>query len=160
MKPLFNDYYATEDGKIYSGKSNKYLSTRKSKRGYALVNLSIDGKCKTFSVHSLIAKAYIPNPDNLPEINHKDGNKENNNVSNLEWCTSSQNSVHALREGLMVPAKGLATKNGRFTDEDIITIRNLYNSKQYSQYKIAEMYNVTRSAIQQIIERKTYKHVE
>lgn len=160
MKPLFNDYYATEDGKIYSGKSNKYLSTRKSKRGYLLVNLSIDGKCKTFSVHSLIAKAYIPNPDNLPEINHKDGNKENNTVSNLEWCTSSQNSVHALREGLMVPAKGLATKNGRFTDEDIITIRNLYKSKQYSQYRIAEMYNVTRSTIQQIIEKKTYKHVE
>ena len=160
MKPLFDNYYATEDGMIYSGKSNKYLSTRKSKRGYLLVNLSINGKCKTFSVHSLIAKAYIPNPDNLPEINHIDGNKENNHINNLEWCAPSYNCIHALRENLRIPAKGIDTKNGCFTDEDIITIRELYDSKQYSQYKLAEIYGVTRSAIQQIVERKTYKHVE
>lgn len=160
MKLLFDNYYASEDGRIYSGKRNKYLSTRKSNRGYLLVNLSINGKCKTFSVHSLIAKAYIPNPDNLPEINHIDGNKENNCVTNLEWCSASYNCTHALQEGLRVPTKGLDTKNGHFTDEDVRTIRGLYDSKQYSQYKLAEMYNVTRSAIQQIVERKTYKHVE
>lgn len=63
-----------------------------------LVNLSINGKCKTFSVHSLIAQAYIPNPDNLPEINHIDGNKENNCVTNLKWCSASYNCTRDLQK--------------------------------------------------------------
>lgn len=73
MIRIFDNYYATEDGRIYSGKRNKYLATRRSNRGYLLVNLSIDGERRTFSVHTLIAKAYIPNPNNLPQVNHIDG---------------------------------------------------------------------------------------
>lgn len=159
MIRIFDNYYATEDGRIYSGKRNKYLATRRSNRGYLLVNLSIDGERRTFSVHTLIAKAYIPNPNNLPQVNHIDGNKENNSVDNLEWCTASENCVHALSEELRIPAKGKSTSNGRFEDEDIIMIRELYSSKQKTQYELAKMYGVTRSAIQQILNRTTYKHV-
>ena len=60
-------------------------------RGYPAIALCKDGKYKMFNIHRLVAKAFIPNPDNLPEINHKDENKENNCVDNLEWCTRKYN---------------------------------------------------------------------
>lgn len=61
------------------------------KRGYAYVSTRIDGVCHTYRLHRLVAKAFLPNPDNLPEVNHIDGNPLNNDVSNLEWCTRGYN---------------------------------------------------------------------
>lgn len=69
--------------------------------GYARVSFSKDEACSCKLVHRLVANAFIPNPDNKPEVNHIDGNKENNNVDNLEWCTSSYNTKHAYHNGLM-----------------------------------------------------------
>ncbi len=63
--------------------------------GYLQVQLSKDGKSKHFYVHRIVANAFIENPENKPQINHKDGNKQNNNVDNLEWCTNRENSIHA-----------------------------------------------------------------
>lgn len=108
--------------------------------------------------HRLIANAFIPNPDNLPCINHIDGNKLNNQLSNLEWATYSDNTKHAFRMGLTHPAIGKNTKHGKFTEEDIKYIRML-NKQGKSQYQIASIYNVTRSTIQQILEGKTYHWV-
>ena len=73
--------------------------------------------------------------------------------------TKKKNIIHAFSTGLKIPAKGLATKNGRFNDEDIVEIRRLYDEEHLSQYKIASLYNVTRSAIQQIVNNSTYKGV-
>lgn len=72
--------------------------------GYPCIVLYKDGTSKTVSIHRLVAQAFIPNPDNLPEVNHKDGDKENNNVRNLEWMTCSQNSQHAIDTGLHRPS--------------------------------------------------------
>jgi hypothetical protein len=104
-------YSVDVDGGVYSHKSGrrKQLKTPagfNSVRGivtYPLVNLSVAGefKSKTFAVHRLVAEAFIPNPDNLPCVNHIDGIKTNNNVSNLEWCTASENSRHAVTTGLI-----------------------------------------------------------
>jgi hypothetical protein len=158
MRHITLFYYATEDGHIYSSKSRRLITERLNNKGYKIVNLSIDGKCKTFSVHRLIAQAYIPNPDNLPTINHKNGIKTDNRIENLEWVTFSENTTHAVATGLLMPAKGRGTKNGRFEDEDIKRIKELY-SQGLSQYKIAEMYNVTRGTIQQILNGHTYSYV-
>lgn len=158
MRHITLFYYATEDGHIYSSKSRRLITERLNNKGYKIVNLSIDGKCKTFSVHRLIAQAYIPNPNNLPTINHKNGIKTDNRIENLEWVTFSENTTHAVATGLLMPAKGRDTKNGRFEDEDIKRIKELY-SQGLSQYKIAEMYNVTRGTIQQILNGHTYSYV-
>lgn len=101
MKKIFPGYYATKDGRIWSTKQNKYLKTRKNNKGYDLVNISIDGKVKTYSVHRLVAKAFLNNPKNLPTINHKDGNKTDNAVSNLEWTSQSDNELDAFDKGLV-----------------------------------------------------------
>lgn len=67
-------------------------------RGYQAIPLCKDGKYKTFLVHRLVAETFIPNPDNLPEVNHKDENKENNYVDNLEWCTRKYNMNYGITQ--------------------------------------------------------------
>lgn len=80
-------------------KSNKILNTNHTDlRGYCHVVLCKDGISHCYKVHRLVAQAFIPNPDNLPQINHIDGNKVNNSVDNLEWCTASENMYHSYRK--------------------------------------------------------------
>ena len=75
----------------------KILKPCKEKNGYLRVNLWVNGKNKHYTVHRLVANAFIPNPDKLPQINHKDEDKTNNNISNLEWCTPEYNINYGNR---------------------------------------------------------------
>lgn len=159
MVEIVNGYYATEEGEIWSKRKNKNIAKKLNNRGYYLVNLSISGKVKTYQLHRLIATAFIENPESLPVVNHKDGNKLNNRVENLEWCTHSQNVNHALKTGLAHPAKGVHTKFGRLSRKEVKEIRDLL-CNGLSQYKIADLYGVTRGAIEQIAGGKTYKWVD
>lgn len=70
------------------------------KNGYVYVQLWNNSKYKNIRLHKLVAETFIPNPNNLPQINHKDGNKENNRIDNLEWCTASYNILHSYKIGL------------------------------------------------------------
>ena len=76
------------------------LKTQADRKGYRRIRVTIEGKKRTYKLHREVAKAFIPNPNNLPQVNHKDGNKNNNSVDNLEWCTNRQNQLHALALGL------------------------------------------------------------
>ncbi len=76
------------------------LSCKNSSDGYSFVSLSKDGESRTKYIHILVAQAFIPNPDGLPEINHKSGIKSDNTVDNLEWCTRQQNVRHCFDTGL------------------------------------------------------------
>ena len=70
------------------------------RNGYLSYSLNLEGKTKYYYLHRLIAQNFIPNPDNLPCVNHKDGDKLNNNIDNLEWCSYSQNNKHAFEHNL------------------------------------------------------------
>lgn len=91
-----------------SPKLKKYdvLKPQISKRnGYVYQMLYKNGKEKLLRVHRLVAMAFLPNPNNLPQVNHKDGNKQNNSVDNLEWCEQSDNMKHAYKNGLQIPSE-------------------------------------------------------
>ncbi len=94
------DYEAQYDGRIWSNKTNRFLQPASNGKGYQRVVLMIDGKKFSTYVHRFIAENLIPNPENLPEINHKNGDKSDNSVGNLEWVSSSDNKIHAINTGL------------------------------------------------------------
>ena len=81
-------------------KRTKILKLKINNKGYTKVYLYKNKKSKMFFVHRLVAMAFVPNPNNLPQVNHKDGNKLNNSIGNLEWCTCSENIKHAYKTGL------------------------------------------------------------
>lgn len=89
-------YAATSCGKIWSYRRNRFLKSCGEKDNYQIVNLCDKGSIKTCYVHRLVAMTYLPNPDNLPEINHIDKHKDNNCLSNLEWCTRNYNMAYNI----------------------------------------------------------------
>ena len=90
-------YAVTSCGKVYSYKRKKFLKHFKRKDGYLEVGLHKDGEQKNYLIHRLVAEAYLPNHNNLPCVNHKDENKENNALQNLEWCTQKYNANYGSR---------------------------------------------------------------
>lgn len=90
-------YAITEDGRVWSYKSNKFLRLGYHHSGYLNVRLFKDNVGKSYSVHRLVAEAYISNPNKYPYVNHKDENKTNNSVDNLEWCTAEYNNKYGTR---------------------------------------------------------------
>lgn len=98
--PNFPNYLATKDGQIYSTFRNNYMKLCNN-NGYLYTILRKNKKRITIRVHRVIAQTFIPNPDNKPNVNHIDGNKLNNKVKNLEWCTQSENVIHAYKTNLI-----------------------------------------------------------
>lgn len=121
-------YFITEDGKVWSEKSKKFLAF-KDVNGYNKVQLCNDGERKYLFVHRLVANAYIPNPDNLPYVNHKDENRKNNQKENLEWCTTEYNNNYGNR--IEKVKQSLLNKNGKkivMCDKDTEEIIQIFNS--------------------------------
>lgn len=162
IKPIkgFPEYTVSECGLIESLKKNreKYLKPQKYKNGYLFVSLCKDGKVFQFLVHRIVANNFIPNIENKPQVNHKDGNKQNNHVDNLEWCTARQNTVHAVINKLRIALKGEETKISKLKTENINEIFSLIHSG-ISQKEIAKIYNVSPSLISKIFTKKIWKHV-
>jgi hypothetical protein len=96
---LFSGYTIREDGVITS-RFGRTIKQQVSKNGYVRVELWEGGKGRKYLVHRLLAKAFIPNPEGKPQVNHIDGDKTNNSLSNLEWVTQRENQLHAYRTGL------------------------------------------------------------
>ena len=94
MSNVFKEYSIEKNGDLYSYKNNKKtkLLGRIDKNGYKVYGLRVDGPKKWYKAHRLVAQAYIPNPDNKPQVDHIDGDKQNNNVDNLRWCTNLENN--------------------------------------------------------------------
>lgn len=109
----FPGYLIYSDGRVYSKKSNRFLKTTLNRYGYPRVVLWKNSKGYERKIHMLVAQHFIENPLNLPEINHKDGNKLNADYTNLEWSTRSDNVKHAYNIGLMKPVHPLEYENYR-----------------------------------------------
>lgn len=110
---------------------------------------------KRFIVHRLIAQAFIPNPENKKDVNHKNGIKTDNRVENLEWCTRSENILHAHRTGLNIAAKGQNHPKAKLNEIQVLSIRK----DQRSTRKIAIEYGVGKSVIHAIKAGQIWRHI-
>lgn len=122
------DYLISENGDIYSNLTKRQLKKSINKFGYNHIRLFKNGIRHNFQIHRLVAATYIENPLNKPQVNHIDGNKSNNHVSNLEWVTQSENIRHAINTGLK---STFVHENARIScSKKIIDVetRTIYNS--------------------------------
>lgn len=165
LKPIknFEGYLiSSEDGSIYSnvkGKNMFKLKTYTKPDGYLAVSLWDTAKRgskkrKTFLVHRLVAETFIPNDNNKPTVNHKDGIKTNNSVDNLEWATSHEQNVHSFANGLNYARKGEEANRALLTWDDVHYIRDNYPSESVSN--LSKKFNVAEPTIYAILYNQTW----
>lgn len=147
-------YKISKDGKVWSGLSRRYIGSD-VKNAYTIVDLRKEGKQHIKTVHRLVAEHFIPNPENLREVNHKDGNKHNNDVSNLEWVTSSQNTKHSWDNKLQTN-KGLVRSKRKLSPEQVSEIRKRYKSRcgKNGTRALSREFNVSQAQISFIVNNK------
>jgi hypothetical protein len=125
------------------------------KSGYVLISLKKNNQSRRFRIHQLVANAFIPNPLKLPQVNHKDGNKQNNYVNNLEWSTARNNLQHAIDTGLRKFYKGEDHHCAKLTQKDADKIRKLYNSGM-RVIDISRIYKMSAAPISMIVHNKRF----
>lgn len=169
------DYAVDKHGFVYSlnysgtGRTQR-LKPAKDHKGYLRVGLTINGKLVTRKVHRLIAQSFIPNPENKPFVNHKDWNKSNNSVKNLEWCTAKENTKHAIYNGMFSfqdserskninPKKGVLNGQSKLTEKQVLEIRSKFKPRIYTREMLALEYGVKSSTIKDIVIRKSWNHI-
>ena len=138
-KEVIKGYSISTEGQLRSDKTNKVLKNHIHEKGY--LRTSVKGIKPRF-IHRLVGIAFIPNPLNLPQINHIDGNKQNNNVDNLEWCTNQYNSLHYYI------ANGFKRPNAKLERAQVIEIKGLLST--YNTKTLAQMFGVSNITIQKI----------
>ena len=153
-------YLINEYGKIWSLRSNIFMKPFFDKRNYLKVALRNQTGCKHYFIHRLVTIQFIKNIGNKPQVNHKDTNKLNNHISNLEWCTNQENMTHAHSMNLYnnIP-KGENHINSKLTNNDVIKIKKLLDQKKLNQKQIAKKFNVDPSRISSIKMGVSWKHV-
>lgn len=148
----------SSDGRIYSKRSSQERKLQNT-TGYNWVKIWKEGKFHQVFVHRAVALAFIPNPENKRVVNHKDGNKTNNTVENLEWCSQSENIKHAYSTGL----KGIGEKHGKavLTEEIVLEARSLYRkgSRTNGAVALAKKYGVNQATLWYALTRQTWTHI-
>lgn len=157
-------YHISILGRIYSIRSNKILEISNSDKGYGLVNLSLSGGLnRTYFIHRLVLKTFTPiENDELFQVNHKDGNKKNNIIYNLEWCTSKENIYHARQNGYYGSYAGENNPSAKITVEQAEQIAQLLMVDiKYTYKQIAEMVGgkCTENVVANIARGKTWYEV-
>jgi hypothetical protein len=128
-------------------------------RGYLAVCLHKDQKNKVCTVHELVMLAFIGVRPKAFDINHIDGVKTNNYLSNLEYCSKSDNVRHSFAMGLQVNPRGEKHNRAKLSEYQILEIRRLYAAGEVNQVQIASIYDVTKNNINSIVNRKTWRHL-
>ncbi len=145
-------YDVTPEGQVINTTTNYVLKPKHNSSQYCYVRM----KGKNYYIHRLVASKYIPNPENKPQVNHKDGNKDNNHVDNLEWTTAKENKTHAVDHNLV--ASGTQIVHSRLTEDDVRFIRA--NAKKTMKIKdLAAKYHVSLKTIGDIVNYRTWNHI-
>jgi len=161
-------YVISSSGYVRNTKTGRILKPGKTGGGYFAVNLFNRGVREgSVKIHRLVAEYYLQKVEGKKCVNHKDGNKENNNVENLEWCTYSENTKHAYDTGLLKPChklrgvpkyhlRGSLSQNAKINENDVLKIR----SSNLQRSELAKQYNLSWTSINAIIKRKSWAHIK
>lgn len=149
-------FQISNHGRVYSKRINKILIQGTTKTGYKVISSKIGGRSGRYicvKVHRMLAKAFIINPENKELVNHKDGDKTNNHISNLEWCTSKENTRHAYDNGLIKTKIYLENPLFKLTKQEIEYINTHYKPrhKLYGQRALGRKFNVSHVVIGKIV---------
>ena len=139
-------------------RSGKIISTKTlTSNGYPCASLCKNGIIKTHNIHKLVCMAFFGKPKNGFQINHIDGNKENNILSNLEYCTQSENQLHRFR--ILKKGRGSSHGQSKLTEKQVLKIRKLYKDTNISQEALAIKYNISQTNISTIVRRIFWTHI-
>ena len=154
----YPNYKINELGEVVNIKTGHKLSIVIHKHGYHAVRLWHQNKTRLFKLYRLIAIHFIPNPENKREVNHKDGNRMNYAISNLEWVTPSENMKHAVATGLARGqfGKGFEHKYAKLTKEDVLDIRDKRNNKRVKLKDLALMYKISERHVWGVANYETH----
>lgn len=152
----------SEDGQVRSLPSKTHhgqiLSQNVTTNGYWFLTNRLTGKkLKMILVHRIVAMEFVPNPDNLPQVNHKDGNKLNNHYTNLEWVTPSGNTKHAHDHNLIRVIHGEEHNWSKITKDQAQEIIDKYRTGKYSQRQLAKEYGLIQQSISLIVRGVNWK---
>lgn len=149
-------YAVTRDGRVFSIRANTFLKLTQDPAGYLSVGLSKNGKKYKYLVHRLVALAFIPNEENKPTVNHKDGNKTNNTVDNLEWATYSEQVIHARDNGLRENCK---IRICREWDDETIHLICQYIVQGFRPRETANILGVPDFLVKNILRKTQYTDI-
>ena len=157
------NYAVSSKGIIYSfprngtSKHTREMKTSLNKYGYERISMHKDDKAYYKTIHRLVAEAFLPNPYNKPQVNHIDGIKTNNNVSNLEWATAKENKAHAVLNNLSSDiGKFNSDTKRKLNSTQLIEVKKLLQDKSMMQKDIAIKYGVSKQVITLIKQGATY----
>lgn len=157
---IFNqDYRITENGEVWSPYRGWHeIKLSEIEKGYLRAGLMTDKGRKFFMVHRLVLEAYNPVENSLIlQVNHIDGDKHNNNLNNLEWCTNQENMDHAMANGLAKKAKGEDVGGAKLKESEVIEIAKRLSTHDYvSLSSLGEEYGVSKYCISDIKRRRSW----
>lgn len=154
----YPNYFVTEEGLVFSSKTNKFLKFSYDQQGYQRVSLYVGNyKSKTIKVHRLVTETFIDNIENKKDVNHIDGNKANNNIYNLEWCTRSENIKHAFKIGLKKITQNQIDGVKKRFSKQVIDVSNgkIYNSLKDASIDLKINYSILKNNFRQNTKNKT-----
>ena len=151
-------YEISNFGNVRNIETGKLICGHTDKNGYVRINIYYHGKRYTKSIHRLVAKAFIPNPNDLPQVDHIDGNKSNNNLSNLRWVTASENIRAAFSNGLKTQY-GENNPANKYSEKEIINASLLLQSGNYTCREVSDITGLTFETIGHISRKERWKNV-
>lgn len=154
-KVKYPNFVINEKGQIKNLKTGNFMTAYIGKTGYYHVNLNFDNKVKNIRLHKALAETFIPNPNNYPVVHHKDENKLNYELNNLEWTTSAKNTQYHIQ--CEINKDNFFINNRKLTADDILYIRE--HQHLYSRKEMAEKFNVSKTTIINICKGYLYNEV-
>jgi hypothetical protein len=160
--PGFNNHYKIDRyGNVYSDFRGPWrIKSPKIDNGYKRVHLvDSNGKSRLWRINRLVALTYLPNPNNFPIVLHLDNDTLNNHYKNLKWGNHYQNTMQAVREGRLLGRKGELHHMNKLSEKDILEIRQLHSTNNYTLKQLGIKYGVSLTMIGKIVKRQSWSHL-